>query len=121
MQIKNEDQRQRVLVALEETIRQILFHQSYDKDLQDAAQIKWLKGHASKLQDMLAENGYDEKRQWKIDGMLVNARDAQQCVQSYRAAYSKTRARRLVEQAVRRCHRQECHVVFVDALESLEW
>ena len=63
----------------------------------------------------------DTARQYNRDGEVCNARDAQQVVQTYRAAYSRRRARWLVEGALRHGHPEECNAVFQDALDNLDW
>ena len=51
-------------------------------------------------------------RQWNCDGRMLNAVDARQCVEAYRAEYTPARAKWLIQQAARNGHPAECQKVF---------
>jgi len=62
--------------------------------------------------------GDETMRQWNKDGRTLNAVDARQVVEAYRAEYTPTRAKWLIQQAARNGHPAECQKVFQDAFDE---
>ncbi len=62
---------------------------------------------------------WEQSRCWEQDGRCITAKDAQQVVAAYRAAYTTNRFLNLMLAATRHGHREECNAVFQEAIDAL--